>query len=137
MSARHDFPVSAALRARELRSAGWQLRSICDILEREIGSRPDVSTVQRWANPDVDEKNREKSRRSYWRTRAARGGKGFGRLGHPHHTKPYQEARAVALVRNAGLRTTQAALVMAFDYPDHGWTADRVRHLVRAKEPSS
>lgn len=60
MSAAVRYSAKVAVRARELRAAGWQITRIQDFLEAEHGVRPSTTTVMVW----VDERFASKRRRT-------------------------------------------------------------------------
>lgn len=126
------YPASAVVRARELREAGWTYKRITELLMREVGSAPHHTTLSRWCDPDQGERHRATSR-ARQKLRRQMHGNG-GRIGLGHHTPAFQEDRCVALLTTAGMRATQVARALDFDYPDQGWNTHRVRTLAAAEE---
>jgi hypothetical protein len=46
------YPVSALIRARELREADWSYRKIAELIHRETGHKPAATTVALWCYPE-------------------------------------------------------------------------------------
>ena len=62
------YPASMMVRARELREAGWSLRDIARLVEKETGRRPGATTVALWCYPP----DRQRARRGTLNTHSAR-----------------------------------------------------------------
>lgn len=123
------WPSSVVIRAQQHKKAGWSLREICNIIERETGRRPSPYSVLRWVDPEQHAKHLNECKRRR-RVISLDGAENGGRLGQGHHTKAYQQGRARALVSEAGLTVGSAAKAMSFDYPTEGWSEYRVRLAV-------
>jgi len=86
--------------------------------------------VWRWVDPKAAQRLRENEHinrsKQRWDARRAT------LRGNRRATVPYQEARAVQLVRRANLSPATAAKVMRFDFPDGDWSRARVVRLLRA-----
>lgn len=121
------YPARAAVRARELRDAGWSLRHITLLIRRELGLPVAQSTVCGW----VDEEQARKQRlRSYNAHRRRWNAKVTGRLGSPHLTLDFKLIRLRALHEH-GLSASSIARVMSFDFPDQPLTEHQVRYSLR------
>jgi hypothetical protein len=107
------YPIRVKMRAIEHRRAGWTLEATIDLLEREFGHRPVQSTLSRWCDDAQHELDRAANTRRAAVRRAAASG---GRLRLPR-TDEFKLARMRGL-RDAGLKDTQIAVVMAFDFGD-------------------
>jgi hypothetical protein len=114
------YPIRMKMRAIEHRRAGWKMEEIIDLLEREFGHRPVQSTLSRWCDDAQHELDRAANTRRAAAKRAAESG---GRLRLPR-TDEFKLARMRGL-RDAGLKDTQIAVVMAFDFGD-GMSRDSV-----------
>ena len=120
-----NYPVAVMQRVKELTAAGFNPSEVRRIMERETGHRVSRWTVRRWTNESIAEAKRADDRVRNNRRRAqARA----GRLGTARHTVVFQEQRARSLLA-AGLSNADAAAVMAFDYPQSGWSVRRVADI--------
>jgi hypothetical protein len=114
------YPIRVKMRAVEHRRAGWKIEEIIDYIEREFGHRPVQSTVSRWCDDAQHQLDRVANVRRAAARRAAESG---GRL-RLRRTDEFKLARMRGL-RDAGLKDTQIAVVMAFDFGD-GMSRDSV-----------
>jgi hypothetical protein len=56
------YPSTVVARAVELGDAGWSAYAIPGHLEKEFGVRPQDSTVRRWLDPRIAERERRRTR---------------------------------------------------------------------------
>lgn len=109
-----SYPITIVKRARVLREAGWSLRRISALIERETGRRPSINTVAYWTDADYEARKLAKNLRRH-RAASGRGAGAGARLGCHRHTPEFRLARVAAL-RAFGVDVRSVALVMAFDY---------------------
>lgn len=112
---RLTYSIRMVGRTRELRDAGWTCEEVADHLHAEFGMRPVQSTISRWADPSQRLKDATTNSSRSARARAERSRGRFRRL---PQTPEFKMARMRGLRDEAGLKVTQIARVMAFDFGD-------------------
>lgn len=129
-----SYPIKVVVRARELRAAGWSLRRVRDLVERETGRRPSLNTISYWTDSGYEQRKLARNRRRH-RTFSAAGSGAGGKLGGAHHTPEFRLARMIALHHEAQLSVSAIARLMSFDYGER-YSRDLVeRAIVERKLP--
>ena len=118
------YNLTAVRRARSLKDAGWTISQISGLIEREFGSRPSRSTLDRWLHPGRAERHTQRMVRRRAERRAEE-----GQVRWPG--KQPSLARKVARIRmmlELGLTDAQIAALMNADFGD-GWSRGTIRNL--------
>lgn len=117
------YPMTVITRARELRSIGWSVPKIADILESEIGTRPADDTIRGWVNERYQRRRMARQADAQTRYRVKRASFKLGGGGHGI-TEDYLRA-FIAALRNEGLSPNAIAGALRVQH-DERWT----RHMV-------
>ena len=122
--------MATVRRARALHEAGWSYSRIAKLLARELGVDVGPTTLLRWCDPI--EHARAVANQSR-RNRTINTARKCGRICSKAHTPEVPAHRARKLLE-AGMSATAVAQVMAFDYPEDGWTRGRLQPLLAGEE---
>lgn len=120
------YDTRTVANAQRLADAGWSLRRIQSIMEKEYGVRPARDTLKTWTDPEFAERRRAEHRRK--RTKQRVENWNF-RMGGSKATREYQEA-FICRLDLAGVPMQSIAKVCTVVFPDDGWTRARVAYLL-------